>query len=146
MYHYNMHKKFQNLKWHYSVQNVSSAPHFWFCGWGSGTGVLKVMELSGLWRDGMWNIWIGETIDAVKRSKNEESRSKTPSETFKVVVVFDQHGGPDLHLIHVTRAIVKGIGCIRRTTCTGLKQGQDYITHTRYNSKSKRSDNRRNQE
>lgn len=66
-----------------------------------------------------------ESIDIVKRSKTEESRSrkinanKTSRETFKVVVVFDQHGGPDLHPIHVTKAIVKEIGKINHARFMG---------------------------
>ncbi len=61
------------------------------------------------------------SVDTVKRSKREGSRSKTKSsniDTCKVVIIFDQKGGPDLHPIHITKAIEKEIG--KNQSCSFL--------------------------
>lgn len=57
-----------------------------------------------------------ESTDTIKkRCRPERDGSKIKDqllikETWKVIVVFEQKGGPHLHPIHITKAIEKEIG------------------------------------
>ena len=60
-----------------------------------------------------------ETV--VKKSKADGGslNAKLQDEVWKVIIVFDQKEGPDLHPIHITKAIEKDIGKIKHARLMG---------------------------
>ena len=57
----------------------------------------------------------------VKKSKADGGslNAKLQDEVWKVIIVFDQKEGPDLHPIHITKAIEKEIGKIKHARLMG---------------------------
>lgn len=64
----------------------------------------------------------GDSVEsvAVKKTKTDGNRALRPqAEVWKVILVFDQKGGPDMHPIHITKAIQKEIGKINHARFMG---------------------------
>jgi len=61
-----------------------------------------------------------ETVIMAKKTKTDGNGSLRPQvDVWKVILVFDQKGGPDLHPIHITKAIEKEIGKINHAHFMG---------------------------
>lgn len=64
----------------------------------------------------------GDSIRSVvvaKKSRTDGSRFLKPDDVSKVMLVFDQKGGPDMHPIHIMKAIEKEIGQINHARFMG---------------------------
>lgn len=61
-----------------------------------------------------------ESVVVVKKTKTNGNRALRPqADVWKVILVFDQKGGPDLHPIPITKAIEKEIGKINHARFMG---------------------------
>lgn len=59
------------------------------------------------------------SIESVVAKRSKINNKPLPQEVWKVVIVFDQKGGPDLHPIHITKAIEKEFGQINHARFMG---------------------------
>lgn len=59
------------------------------------------------------------STESVMAKRSKINNKPLPQEVSEVVIVFDQEGGPDLHPIHITKAIEKEIGQINHARFMG---------------------------